>query len=199
MKLSFKTTTTSYFILGLCIATHAYLPIVDIPGDYRTRHTLSKFPILFHYDCEGYLSGSSECIVGELPYDALPTSVIRALNTENITPNNTEIYIAEAHFLMSSVVNYFTHLWAMSIMTKNCEVLVKTGVFEANNIQSINNEIGTNCLVEKKLIFHDGEALSPNTARFRIVDKLKDSSGMFVSVAKGKAIVVLWQLPPPIL
>ncbi len=177
-------------------------------NDFRIKTGLSPFPIIFHYNTGVETSFYADiCITEkEITVTEIPEAIKIALkDIEDI-----EIYEAYCQ-LKQTDCNYFTHTWSMDRMIENRRTNIASGIYEPENLEAVNGEIGINNLVPQIMSFHDKIYLSGNSARFKISNFNQMAQGWFVSYydpsknaqcgnnpinQKRKAIVIYWTFIP---
>lgn len=177
-------------------------------NDFRIRTGLSPFPIIFHYNTGSETSFYSDIRITEkeITFTEIPEAIKIALkDIEDI-----EIYEAYCQ-LKQTDCNYFTHTWSMDRMIENRCTNIASGIYESENLEAVNGEIGINNLVPQTMSFHDKIYLSGNSARFKISNFNQIAQGWFVSYydssknaqcgnnpinQKRKAIVIYWTFIP---
>lgn len=115
-----------------------------------------------------------------------PLSVIRFLEQENI--QDVQFFKARwwhLHAPFSDYYNYLTQLWAMERMphTQPQSIVIASGIFEPQNLEAFNSEIGINSVVEQTMSY-DGYISFQGNARFKLsgTNIYVPTSGWFVSV-----------------
>ena len=150
-------------------------------SDFRAQSGAAPFPIIFHYN-----KGSTSSTWDEIRINAqTPAAEIIPQNVINFIQQNhlQNVQYFEAYCKSTQVnCNYFTHTWSMDKMIANRLTNVSTGMFEANNLAPINNEVGINTLVAQNMSYHDSVYLSGNVARFKIVNSAQLADAWFISV-----------------
>ncbi|MDR0393043.1 MAG: hypothetical protein LBH52_02315 [Puniceicoccales bacterium] len=153
------------------------------PEDMRTQTYTYPFPLIFHYKRGEHTSKQSDFRIKNvvLTFDDLPANIQGLLQDRGIPIADVQVFEAYAK-LEQAECNYFTHTWAMDVMTDDRLVVVESGIFGAFNLQSIDGKIGTGSLVPQTLSLHNKIYLSGNVARFNVNDVNQLSGGWFVSV-----------------
>ncbi|MDR1254650.1 MAG: hypothetical protein LBJ78_01305 [Puniceicoccales bacterium] len=151
--------------------------------DMRVQTYTYPCPLIFHYRQGGDDSKKSEFRIKDitLTFDNLPANIQGLLQSRNIPVADVQVFEAYAK-LEQADCNYFTHPWAMDVMTDNRLAVVESGIWGSFNLQAINGEIGIDGLVPQTMSFHDKTYLSGNSARFNVNDVNQLAGGWFVSV-----------------
>jgi hypothetical protein len=186
------------------------------PEDMRTQTYTYPFPLIFHYRQGGDNSERCEFRIKDavLTFNDLPANIQTLLQNKNIPVQDVQVFEAYAK-LEQAECNYFTHTWAMDVMTDDRSAVVESGIWGALNLQAVGEEIGIESLVPQTMYFHDKTCLSgknSQSARFNVDDINQLAGGWFVSVydpinsvnqANGntdgqrlRAIVVKWTIIP---
>ncbi|MDR2768997.1 MAG: hypothetical protein LBB19_00340 [Puniceicoccales bacterium] len=184
--------------------------------DMRVQTYTYPFPLIFYYKQGGDTSERSDFRIRDvvLTFNNLPDNIQTLLQSKNIPVEDIQVFEAYAK-LKQAECNYFTHTWAMDVMTNNRSAVVDSGIFGAFNLEAVNGEIGIGSLVPQTMSFHDKTYLSGQggkSARFKVKDVNQLSGGWFVSVydpthaanqsngniegQRPRAIVVKWTIIP---
>lgn len=166
-------------------------------GDFRKVRNFYPIPSIFHYREGGndsrWSSDSGNIKIMEY-FKNTPTScpadIPGLIQKQGVADDHVDYMVIVCRVRDGETVcNYFTHLWSMDRMYMGTKTnpkegdrttIVDSGVFKAHNIQIINNELGNGGLVAQSQVFHDGDMLSGNCARFNITAFPAD--GWFVSI-----------------
>ena len=159
-------------------------------NDFRNQTYHLPFPTIAHYDTNsGNYSESWFDITRILNISDCPSS----LQIYLLPFDKKDVCIYEAYCaLQQTNCNYFLHCWAMSDMTKQNSLNVASGLWEPQNLEVLNQEIGIHSLVDQKMTLTSQMKLGENVARFKVLDTNRPADGWFVSKYQSKIIVVHW-------
>lgn len=168
------------------------------PGDFRRPWGFYPIPFIFHYRGGGNdskWSGDPGNIrimeySKSVPLPSCHAAIPGFIQGQGVIEDHVDYMVIVCKIRAGETMcNYFTHLWSMDRMYMGTReapnagkrtTIIDSGVFEAHNIQIINGELGNGGLVQQSQVFHDGNMLSGNCARFNITAFPAD--GWFVSV-----------------